>query len=99
MNYKKKGLLKLLRDIINDKVKKIIITYRDRLLRFGMELIEYICRIKNIELVVIHKDNPKTFGADLVEDMLSIVTVYSSKMYGRRSHQKKQALKNAAANA
>lgn len=92
INYKKKGLQKLIQDIILDKVKRIVVNYKDRLVRFGSEILEQICRLKNVEIVVLHEDAGKGFEARLVEDVLAILTVYSSKIYGRRSHQTKREM-------
>lgn len=88
INYKKKGLQRLIRDVILGRVKRVVINYKDRLMRFGSEILEQVCRLKNVELVVLHEDTGKGFEARLVEDVLAILTVYSSKIYGRRSHQK-----------
>ena len=88
INYKKKGLKKLIREIILDKVKRIIVSYKDRLLRFGNEILFQICRIKNVEITILHEKANKKFEQELVEDVLAILTVYSAKIYGHRSHKK-----------
>jgi len=54
INYKKRGLKKLINWIIGDKVGKIVVSFQDRLLHFGNKLIEQICKLKNIELITIH---------------------------------------------
>jgi len=71
-------------------VDKVIVSYRDRLLRFGTEILEQLCQLKDIELVILHSTAEKSFESRLVEDVLTILTVYSSKIYGRRSHEKRQ---------
>lgn len=86
IHYKKKGLQRLIRDVLRDKVKRIVLTYKDRLVRVGIEILEQLCKLKNVELVVLHKDAGDDFEARLVEDVLAILIVYSSKLYGRRSH-------------
>ncbi len=70
------------------QVKQIIVSYKDRLVRFGSELLQEVCRWKNVPLVVLHDPATKSFETQLVEDVLAILTVYSSKIYGKRSHQK-----------
>jgi len=90
INYHKRGLRKLITEIILGKVKRIILTYKDRLLRFGSEILYQICRLKNIEVVTLHQREARKFEQELVEDVLSILTVYSAKIYGRSSHKKRK---------
>ena len=93
LNFKKKGLRKLLRGIILGKISRIIITYKDRLLRFGTEILSYICKLKNIEIIIICQQQQKSYQDQLTEDVLAILTVYGSKIYGRRSHEKRKKAK------
>ncbi len=53
INYTKRGLKKLLKEIISGKVKRIVLTYKDRLERFGIELLNELCRLKEIEIEII----------------------------------------------
>jgi predicted site-specific integrase-resolvase len=55
MNYHKKGLKKLLAEIIAGRVERLVIAHKDRLLRFGAELIFAICECKNVEVVIVNK--------------------------------------------
>jgi len=55
INYKKRGLKKLIRWIIEGKVKRIVLGYKDRLLRFGIEILEQICELKEVEIKVVKK--------------------------------------------
>ena len=91
LNYKKKGLLNLINKIINKEIDKIIITYKDRLIRFGYELIEHLCKKNNVEIIVLNNDG-KDKNQELVEDMLSIITVFSSRLYGSRSKKSKKII-------
>ena len=68
LNMKRKGFLKLLRMILNNEVSKIVIAYPDRLVRFGFEIIEEICKAHNCELVVLNKED-KTPEQELIEDL------------------------------
>lgn len=90
LNYKKKGLKQLINLICNKKIDRIVITYKDRLLRYGYEIIEELCRIHNVIIEVIEDNSKKTYEQELVEDVLSIITVFSSKLYGSRSSKKKE---------
>ncbi|MEA3315466.1 MAG: IS607 family transposase, partial [Campylobacterota bacterium] len=94
INYNKKGLKKLINSIIDDEVGRIVITHKDRLLRFGAELIFSICEAKEVEVVIINKGEDTTFEEDLAKDVLEIITLFSSRLYGARSHQNKKILDN-----
>lgn len=92
MNYKKKGLIKLL---CSNQIDRLVVTHKDRLLRFGSELIFTLCEIFSCEVVVINKSSESTAAAaayeeDLAQDVLEIITVFSARLYGSRSHKNKQ---------
>lgn len=72
---------------------------KDRLLRFGSELIFSLCEQFGIEVVIINKTESSTFEDDLAQDVLEIITVFSARLYGARNHKNKKlldALKEAA---
>ena len=91
LNYKKKGLNKLINKVINKEVDKIVITYKDRLIRFGYELIEHLCDKNDVEIIILNNEE-KDKNKELVEDMLSIITVLSSRLYGSRSKKNKKII-------
>jgi excisionase family DNA binding protein len=86
LNMKRKGFLKLLRMILNNEVSKVIIAYPDRLVRFGFEIVEEVCKAHNCELVVLNKED-KTPEQELIEDLISILLSFSEKLQGIRSHK------------
>ncbi|WP_048050283.1 IS607 family transposase [Saccharolobus islandicus] len=86
LNMKRKGFLKLLRMILNNEVSKVVIAYPDRLVRFGFEIIEEVCKAHNCELVVLNNED-KTPEQELVEDLISILVSFSEKLYDMRSHK------------
>lgn len=88
LNYKKPGLNKLLELICTGQIDRIVLNYKDRLVRNGFELIEKICKMHNVSIEIINltEDNNQN---ELVEDVLAIITVYSAKLYGSRSHKNK----------
>jgi excisionase family DNA binding protein len=92
MNYHKKGLKRLLTDILNDKIGRLVIAHKDRLLRFGAELIFAICAAKNVEVVILNQGEDTTFEEDLAKDVLEIITVFSARLYGSRSHKNQKLL-------
>ena len=92
MNYRKKGLTKLLDDILDDRVGRLVITHKDRLLRFGAELVFAVCEAKNVEVVIVNQGAERSFEQELAEDVLEIVTVFSARLYGARSHKNKKLI-------
>ena len=92
MNYKKKGLCELLERVIDDRVGRLVLTHKDRLLRFGAELVFAVCEAKNVEVIIINQGDERTFEEELASDVLEIVTVFSARMYGARSHKNKKLI-------
>ena len=90
LNYKKKGLLDLLKLLLMNQVDTIILDNKDRLLRFGAEIILYICKQKNIKVIILEDKELQSKEEEFVFDVLSILTVYTSKIYGSRSHKNKK---------
>lgn len=80
MNYRKKGLQSLLEKLLDGKIERPVITHKDRLLRFGAELIFSICEIQNVEVVIINKGEEASFEEDLAKDVLEIITVFSARL-------------------
>ena len=91
INYTKPGLQKLIEKINRKEVDLIIVLYKDRLLRFGFELIEYFAALNNVKIEVLDKIN-KSENQELVEDLVQIVTVFSCKLQGKRKSKTKKLL-------
>ena len=93
MNYYKKGLTTLIYKILENNVRRLILTHKDRLLRFGAELIFSICEAKGVEVVILNKGEEKaSFEEDLANDVLEIITVFSARLYGSRSRKIKRII-------
>jgi len=92
MNYKKKGLNQLLEMILKRQMNRLVITHKDRLLRFGSELVFALCELQEIEIVIIHKGEQPQFEEELAKDVLEIITVFSARLYGSRSHKNKKLI-------
>ena len=92
MNYRKKGLQELLELILRRRFERLVITHKDRLLRFGAELVFRLCELQGIEIVIVHQGEQPSFEEELAQDVLEIITVFSARLYGSRSHQSKQLL-------
>ena len=91
INYKKKGLQELIKRINHQEISKVVILYKDRLIRFGYELIEYLCEINNIEIEIIdHTEQSKE--QELTDDFVQIITVFANRLYGQRSKKTKQLI-------
>ena len=91
INYKKKGLRDLLNKINNKEVDKIIVLYKDRLLRFGFELIEYMANLNGCEIEILDSTE-KTQQEELVEDLIQIITVFSCRLQGRRASRARKMI-------
>ena len=92
MNYHKKGLKRLLSDIINGKVGRLVLTHKDRLLRFGAELVFALCEARSVEVVILNQGEDSSFEEDLAKDVLEIITVFSARLYGSRSRKNQKLL-------
>jgi len=90
LNYNKKGLKELIELICHKEVERVVINYKDRLIRFGFEIIEQLCLINDIDIEVINYSEDKNYEEELVEDVLSVITVFSARLYGSRSHKIKK---------
>ena len=92
MNYRKKGLNQLLEMILRRQMRRLVITHKDRLLRFGSELVFALCELQEIEIVIIHKGDRPSFEEELAKDVLEIITVFSARLYGARSKKNKKIM-------
>ncbi len=92
INYKKRGLKELLRLVSTNQIDKLYISYKDRLVRFGYELIEEVCKLHSVEIIIINKNNEQTDEEELVEDILNIIHVFSYRLNGKRSHINKKIM-------
>ena len=92
INYNKKGLNQLIDMITNSEVDKIVVLYKDRLLRFGYELIENLCEKYGTTIEIID-NTEKTEEQELVEDFIQIVPVFSCRLQGKRANKAKKMIK------
>lgn len=92
MNYHKKGLKQLLDGILNNQIGRLVLTHKDRLLRFGAELVFALCEARNVEIVIINQGENLSFEEELAQDVLEIITVFSARLYGSCSKKNKKLL-------
>ena len=97
INYNKPGLLKLIEKINKKEVDVIVVLYKDRLLRFGFELVEHFASLNNVKIEVLDKID-KTQDEELVEDLVQIITVFSCKLQGKRKSKTKKILEEMSKN-
>lgn len=89
INYSKNGLTKLLERIHNGEVSKVVVLYKDRLVRFGFELLETVCKLNDCEIEIVD-NTPKTNEEELVNDLVKVVNVFGSELKGKQSKLIKQ---------
>jgi len=92
INYNKKGLSELLTLISTNQINTLYIVNKDRLVRFGYELIEKICKIHDVEIEIINQSELKTDEQEMIDDILNIIHVFSCRMNGKRSHINKKIM-------
>ena len=80
LNHQKRGLRQLIARICSGEVGRLVVTHKDRLLRFGTEVI------------IINASEDSSFEEDLANDALEIVTVFPARLYGSRSHKNRQVM-------
>lgn len=90
INFKRKGLEELINMAIKNQIDEVIIAYKDRLARFGFELIENIIKThSNGKIIILNKSEEKTPTEELTEDIIAIMNVYVAKVNGLRKYKKK----------
>ncbi|MBK5964868.1 IS607 family transposase [Thiocystis minor] len=92
LNDRKTGLKRLLNTVIDGQVGRLVITHKDRLLRFGAELVFAICEAKQVEVVILNQGEDTTFEEDLANDLQEIIAVFSARLYGSRSRKNQKRL-------
>lgn len=91
LNDNRKGLNKLIKLILEGKVNRVIISYKDRLTRFGFNYIKQICDYNNVEIIVISREERnESLEVELAEDIISIIHSFSGKLYGMRKKVKEE---------
>lgn len=99
MNFNKRGLRRLLEIILRRKTRRLVLTHKDRLLRFGAELVFSLCELQGIEIVIIHRGERPSLETELAEGILEIITVFSARLYGSRSKKNRNLLQTLQAEA
>ena len=88
LNFKRAGLRRILDATVKGDVGQIVVTYRDRLCRFGYELIDYMVKTYSNGEIVVLSEPDTSKEKELVDDLLSIITVFSARSYGLRKYKR-----------
>lgn len=89
LNYKRKNWSKLIEDCFQGKISKIYVSYSDRFVRFGFEWISDILKkYTNTEIIVL-ENKLLTPEEEVVNDLITIIHIFSSRVYGLRKYSKK----------
>jgi predicted site-specific integrase-resolvase len=83
LNYAKPGFRQLLKLILSRRVRRLVLIQKDRLLRFGADIIFYLWRHLQVEA---------GFEQTLAQDVIELMTVFSARLYGARSHKNRRAI-------
>jgi predicted site-specific integrase-resolvase len=88
LNYQRKNFNKLINEITDGLVNEIIIAHEDRLVRFGFDIIKILCEKYNTKLTIINDNNLSPIE-EMTQDLISIIHVFSSRLYSLRKHKNK----------
>ncbi|MCV3216204.1 IS607 family transposase [Plectonema radiosum NIES-515] len=86
LNFKRPGLRTLLGRVRQGDVGLVVVAHKDRLARFGFDLIQWLCEQDNTKLVVLNQDNLSP-EREMVEDILAVIHVFSCRLYGLRKYK------------
>ena len=92
LKYDKPGLKRLTDLILRRRIGRLVLTHRDRLMRFGADPVLAMCASQGIEVAVIHPTDSPSFEEEPAQDVMEIMTVFSARLYGRRSHTSRRLL-------
>ena len=94
LNEKRRGLKKLFEYVVNGKVDVVVVSYKDRLTRFGFKYLEEFFNSHGVRIEVVFGEEPKDLQPELIEDLIAIVTSFAGRLYGMRSHKKKMVVES-----
>ena len=75
--------------ILNQEIETLVLPHKDRLLRFGSELIFKLCQHFGIQIVILNQQTEQSFEETLSQDVIELMTVFCARLYGSRSHKNK----------
>lgn len=94
MNFNRKRFLSIVDRVVNGEVSHLIVAHKDRLTRFGFDLLKHLCATHNCEVIVLDQERLSP-EREMVEDLMTIIHCFSARLYGLRNYRKslKAALK------
>jgi len=88
LNYKRPEFLRMIKRVINKEIKTIVVSYKDRLIRFGFDFLKWLFDFFNVKIIVANEQEISE-QQEMINDIISIIQHYASKIYGKRSYKKK----------
>lgn len=95
INYKNKGLQELVTLINSDKVTKVVVLHKDRLVQFGFELIQLLCDLHDVKIEIVD-NSEQSNDEELTNDLIEIITVFANKLYGSRSKKTRMLIERVS---
>jgi predicted site-specific integrase-resolvase len=92
LNFKRKGLKTILERAIAGDIKELVVAHKDRLCRFGFELLEFIISKYSNGTIMVLDDKTSSTETEFANDILQILTVFSARLNGRRKYKKKESI-------
>jgi len=94
LNFKRPKFTALVDSVVADEVAMLVVAHKDRLARFGFELLQHLCRKHGSELLVLNTEKVSP-EQEMVQDLMAITDCFSSRLYGLRNYRRalKEALK------
>lgn len=90
LNENRRNFKKLLKRVADDDVQRVVIEYKDRVARYGFETFRALCDNFGVEVVILNEKEEQSFEEEMVDDIISLVTSYSARIYGKRGGKKKK---------
>ena len=91
LNENRREFKKLLKRVADNDVARVVVEYKDRIARYGFETFVVMCKNFNVEVVVLEEKEEQSFEEEMVDDIISLITSYSARIYGKRGGKKKNA--------
>jgi predicted site-specific integrase-resolvase len=87
LNFKRKAFLDVVSRVIRGEIGRLILAHKDRLVRFGFELLAHICETHGCELLILNQEKLSP-EQEMVQDLMTIVHCFSSRLYGLRNYRR-----------
>ncbi len=85
--YHKRGLNRLISLICSRQLERLVLTHRDRLLRFGSPLLFKLCELHDVAVIILHEEKKLSFEEELTRDIVELMTVFCARVYGHRAQE------------